>query len=773
MMSKTASILLVEDDLAILEGMADLLQLYDLNYDVRVQKATNGEEGLAVMAGETPDLIISDIMMPEMNGFEFLAAVRANSRWVHIPFIFLTAKGTKEEILEGRRSGAELYITKPFIGDELLELVKTQLDRSFELRQVRDQRIDSLKRNVLQLLNHEFRTPLTYVTAYYEMLADSLLEADDASMLQEYLRGIQVGSQRLATLVEDLIKIISIRTGEAHTLYQRDARRIDNVGTLLHQRAQAIAPAAAQHNIRLKHEIAPKLPSIFGVPALISDMFDRLLDNALKFTQVQPRPEKAICVRAATADGEVHLAVEDTGIGFPPHIAGLLFDLFFQYNRERLEQQGSGAGLAIVKGYAELHHARIEVDSDVGVGSRFTLVFPVYGRAASQVQTDSDQRPRATVLVVEDDPHLLDGLKELLELADVPYRFHVLTAGNGAEGLALLERYQPDLIISDVMMPVMGGYEFLRQVRANPAWLQIPFIFLTAKGEREDIHRGRRSGVEEYITKPYDIDELVDLTIAQLDRHFQRQGAMNQSFESLKRSILGMLQPDFRDPLNLVTSYSQKLAESLERAETDAELMASLQGIQAGSQRVTRLVEDFIAVAEYKTGEARSAFAIRAERLPNVGALLYEAVYDRVYGQPELGIQFQFGLLDQLPPVLGDRERLLSTFRRLIDALIALGPDGAPAVLRLASRVTDGSVALMVAVSASKISAGATAKIAEFLAGDDEVLEVPSYGPSLTVVKWAIRLHDGRIELGELENGGLVIRILLPVLAHASTPKKP
>lgn len=770
-MTKTASILLVEDDLAILEGMADLLQLYGLDYDVRVQKATNGEEGLAVMASETPDLIISDIMMPEMNGFEFLSAVRANAHWVHIPFIFLTAKGKREEILEGRRSGAELYITKPFIGDELLELVKTQLDRAYELRQVREQRIDSLKRNVLQLLNHEFRTPLTYVTAYYEMLADSLLEADDASTLQEYLRGIQVGSQRLSTLVEDLIKIIAIRTGEAHAHYQRDARRIDNLGTLLRQRGQALAPAAAQHGIHLRYDIAARLPSILGVPALINDMVDRLLDNALKFTQVQSRPEKMICVRAAAVAGEVHLAVEDSGIGFPPHITGLLFDLFFQYNRERLEQQGSGAGLAIVKGYAELHHARIEVESQVGAGSRFSLIFPPYERTVSHVDANSEQRLRATVLVVEDDPHLLDGLKELLELADGPYVFHVLTAGTGAEGLTVLERYQPDLIISDVMMPVMGGYEFLRQVRRNPAWLQIPFIFLTAKGEREDIHRGRRSGAEEYITKPYDIDELIDLTITQLDRHFQRQGALSQSFESLKRSILGMLQPDFRDPLNLVTSYSQKLAESLERAETDVELMASLQGIQAGSQRVTRLVEDFIAVAEYKTGEARSAFAVRAEPLPNVGALLYEAAYERVYGQPDNGIQFQFDLHEQLPPVLGDRERLLATFKRLIDTVIALCPGERPAVLRLASRSINSSVALLVAVSASQISASTIGQIADFLAGDDEVLEAPLYGPSLTVVKWAIRLHEGRIELRELESGGLIIRIVLPALVHATASK--
>jgi two-component system, sensor histidine kinase and response regulator len=764
-MTTTASILLVEDDLAILEGMADLLQLYGLDYEVRVQKATNGEEALALMSQETPDLIISDIMMPRMNGFQFLAAVRDNARWVHIPFIFLTAKGKKEEILEGRRSGAELYITKPFVSDELMELVKTQLDRSFELRRVREQRIDSLKRNILQLLNHEFRTPLTYVTAYYEMLADSLLQVEDASTLQEYLRGIQVGSQRLTTLVEDLIKIIAIRTGEAHATFQREAQQIGNVGSLLRARAEAIAPVAHQHGIRMEDEIASKLPPIYGVPSLLSDVFDRLLDNAVKFTQVQSRAEKVIRVSATTADGEVHLTIADTGIGFPPHITGLLFDLFFQYNRERLEQQGSGAGLAIVKGYAELHQARIEVESQVEVGSCFTLIFPVYRRSTARTPAETRQRQRATVLVVEDDPHLLEGLSELLELANGPYALHVLTAGNGQEGLAVLDRYQPDLIISDVMMPVMGGYEFLRHVRANPAWVQIPFIFLTAKGEREDVHRGRRSGVEEYITKPYDIDELVTLTFTQLDRHFQRQGALNQSFENLKRSILGMLQPDFRGPLTLVTSYSQRLAESLERAETDADLLTSLQGIQASSQRVTRLVEDFIAMAEYKTGEARTAFEVRAESLQNVGVLLYEAAYERMYGQGDQELQFQFDLQEQIPAVRSDRERLLSTFRRLFDVVASLSPANEPTVVRVASRANTKRVALLVAASTTQLSPEQRAEIRDFLVGDEEVLEVPSYGPSLSVVKWAIRLHGGDIELKELDGRGLVFRILIPVSA--------
>jgi K+-sensing histidine kinase KdpD len=304
-------------------------------------------------------------------------------------------------------------------------------------------------------------------------------------------------------------------------------------------------------------------------------------------------------------------------------------------------------------------------------------------------------------------------------------------------------------------------------VRANPAWVQIPFIFLTAKGEREDIHRGRRSGAEEYITKPYDFDELVDLTMAQLDRYFQRQGALDQNFENLKRSILAMLRPDFRGPLDLVNSYSQRLAESLEHAETDADMIASLQGIQASSQQLTRLVEDFIAMAEFRTGEARTAYTLRAQPLKNVGAILYEAVYERMYGQQDSHVRFEVDLQQQMPAVTGDRERLLATFRRLIDVVVGFCPDQTPVVIRIASRANEQVAGLLVAATASNLSAEERRKVEEFLNGDEELLETPIYGPALTVVKSAIRLHNGRIELKEWNTAGLMVRIVFPIARPA------
>lgn len=764
-MNESATILLVEDDASILNGMADLLQLFDIGYQVSVLKASDGVEGIERLNEVIPDLIISDIMMPRLNGFEFLSRVRENPAWVHIPFIFLTAKGKKQDIREGRRSGAELYITKPFVSSELLELVKSQLERTFQLQRARQQRLGVLKRNLLQLLNHEFRTPLTYVTAYYDMLADSIVSVEDPSSLHEYLRGIQVGCVRLTKLVEDLIKIMELRTGEVVTQFREHARPLPQVGDLFRRRGERIEELARESGISIEYEIQPDLPTVLAEQDLLGDAIDRLLDNALKFTQARREGPRKIRLATGIQDGSILLSVQDSGVGFPTHVKDQLFELFFQYNRERLEQQGSGSGLTIAKGYIELHHGRIVVQSEEGIGSTFSILLPPYEAYSEMVESTPDKRrQQATILIVEDDLHLLEGLCELMQMADSPYDLHVVTAVNGQEGLRALEKHQPDLIISDVMMPVMGGYDFLERIRANAAWLQIPFIFLTAKGEHDDVHRGRRSGAEEYITKPYDIDELMDLTITQLDRYFQRQGAVDQSFEALKRSILSMLQPDFKRPLDMVSSYSEKLAGDLENVQTDEDLVTSLHGIQDSSERLTRLVEDFITMAEFRTGEAEAAFRMRAVPEKNVGLVLYEAAFALQLDGELPTVEFSYDLNHDVPAVLCDREKLQDVFRRLVSFFVAARDDTTAAVhLGLSASEWHDKACLSITAEGVHLPAELVSELSWYLQeSEGGFSDLTDIGPTWIVINNIIILHGGSLVLEQLADGRYELRLLFP-----------
>lgn len=751
-MNRSASILLVEDDQSMLNGMHDLFQMPGLlekvgiDYEVEVKTANNGQEALDIMADYTPDLIVSDIMMPVMDGYEFLHRVQENPQWLYIPFIFLTAKGHKEEILDGQLRGANLYITKPFASIELLDLIRSQLDRSFQRQLTNQQNIVNLKKGILQILNHEFRTPLTYVTAYYEMLSDSVTRFPDNHNFQEYLRGIQAGCVRLTKLIEDFILVIELRTGEYKSKYQRRARLVTTINSLVQTAVQKYEEEAARKGIEIVLSLTPDLLPVHGDLKSLQAIFDRLLNNAIKFTSPKKGETPQIQISTACRGNDVFISFHDEGIGFPQDISKQIFDLFFQYNRGLMEQQGAGTGLTVVKGLVELHNGRIEVTSQEGIGSTFTVILPVFSGSFEKT-TDQLQRPQATILVVEDEESLLLGLKELLEIASEKYDLTVLTAANGQQGLAKLSQHKPDLIISDIMMPVMDGLVFLQNVRQNPDWIHIPFIFLTAKGERHDIHRGLSKGAEIYITKPYDSDELLQHVTSKLDQYFQLQNVLNENFDSLKRGILQLITPDFRLPLTAVQEYSDVLASGLENVRSDEDLKRSLHGIQEGSVRLTNLVEDFISLAELKTGEAETAYALREQPIYNFGHLLCEISQSNPYINSREDISVRCNILEELPPVYGDAESLRDGIRRLLEVTVKLCPNGEKQELVLTVLQIGDEICCNLTLPAAA-PRDAVDEMTAFLANDDmNSLETKFYAPSLTIARSYILLNNGRIQV--------------------------
>lgn len=760
MAAKAATILLVEDDRSMLEGIRDLLTLAELGYQVEVLTAGNGRLGLEAVQQHPPDLIISDIMMPELDGFELLQRIRQNPEWVHIPVIFLTARGSKQDIHKGRTSGAELYITKPFDSVELVELVRGQLDRAFQLQESRQQSLAGLKKDILQILNHEFRTPLTYVTAYYEMLADSMSHMQEDENFQEFLRGIQVGCVRLTRLVEDLIQVLEIRTGEMKAKVEANARPIANLPQIMQEAITAVQDATPHYQVPIHFAPVPFCPPVFGDADRLRQVFVRLLQNAVKFTFSRKRQQGNVYASLQILDREIQIMVVDEGVGFPPHVKERLFDLFFQHNREVLEQQGAGAGLTIAKAVVELHGGRIAAENRPdNLGSIFTLWLPIYVPGLQRVQTPKTPEVirAATVLVVEDDVHLLLGLQELLQICEGKYQLTAQIASNGRVGLDMLAQQKPDLIISDIMMPEMGGYEFLAQVRRNPEWVQIPFIFLTAKGERDDIHQGRRSGVEEYITKPYDGDELLDLVVTQLDRHFLVQGALHQDFETLKRDILQLITPDFRLPLSTVSEYSARLVADLAEVKTDQDLKQSLYEIKGGSNKLTRLIEDLITLAELETGEMETAFSLRAGPVRDLGLYLYEAAQTQLAAAEQLGITIQCQLIQEMPYVFSDGVSLQAGLQRLVELLVLYCQQAGyrgPLRLQAVDRKDEAHLIFHAPVSLPQADAVA-------LASDGKTAVSADTSPNIRILRGVVALHNGRIQL-QPNATGVDIIIALP-----------
>ncbi len=767
---RQAAILLVEDDKAILEGIADLLllELGKMGYDLDVQMAEHGAAALRILTGFTPDLIISDIMMPIMGGYAFKEKVQTNPAWVHIPFFFLTAQSDRQAISEGHRSGVERYITKPFDTNELVGQVKTQLELNHQRRMLHQEKFDSLKRDFTWMINHELRTPLTYVSAYFELLKESIAHLDDTGYSEESLRGIQGGCVRLIRLVESFIRVIDLRTGEAQKGFRESVEVIEDVSGWLQTAIEIPANIAAASLITFSQNIPDNLPPLWGNRNSLNEVIERLLDNAIKFTRIKDSAtaDKTISFSAWSQQQQLVIQITDSGIGFPGYARDQIFELFYQHNRSHLEQQGSGTGLSIVKGLVGLHRGRVDAESEEGVGSTFTVTLPLHQpEATSNGTAPTIVKKPVTLLIIEDDPHLLDGLADILELPyGHPYQFNIIRANNGREGLRRLEKIKPDLIISDIMMPIMDGYAFYQHVRENSNWLHIPFIFLTARGERKDIYKGHILGAEDYITKPYDNDDLVNRVVARLNRYFEQQESVQHNIEEWKRVILHLLEPDITNPILSVSTYSQKLTAQLQQVTNEEELREPLLGIQAGSQQLTRLIENFIALTELKTGETAKAYEKLRGITVELPLLISETIYEYQSEAGEAGITLHLPEITNTPPIMGE----VSLLHRLFGHTIRFGMMvcAAQQCTHIYTFVkTDGHNKVEIVMDLPRVSLTTHDQAlieALFIRNDQQAFRLLEYGPGLTIVKGLIDLHNGLVEL-EQDDAGCRLCIELPI----------
>ncbi|MCZ7540339.1 MAG: response regulator [Anaerolineae bacterium] len=366
-----ATILVVEDDLHLLEGIRDILAIN--GYEVWT--ASNGQVGLQVLQDQAraPDLIVSDIMMPRMDGYDFFEAVRAESTWVHIPFIFLTAKGEHEDVKRGKRMGAEDYVIKPFDADDLLVAVSAKLERRQQIERHWQNEVSTIKQNILMILNHEFRTPLTYVVAYADMVhrdADTL-SVDD---MRAFLRGINAGANRLRRLVENFILLVELETGEAAQTFNWRRGTLADFEALLGSATAKYQDMAEGRQVAISVEVDEELPPVTADAQYLAAAVECLIDNAVKFSD---KPGSVVTVRAYRDGDGVCLAVRDQGRGIPPNERENIFQSFYQVERHKYEDQGAGSGLAIVNRVTRLHGGNITLNSTVGEGSEFVIHLPI------------------------------------------------------------------------------------------------------------------------------------------------------------------------------------------------------------------------------------------------------------------------------------------------------------------------------------------------------------------------------------------------------------
>ena len=363
-------LMVVEDEPSMLAVLREVLETEGFE----VYCASDGVEALDMLKrNPLPDLIISDVMMPRMDGFELLRRVRRIDAMVNVPFMFLTARSEQSEVSVGKSLGADDYIPKPFNYQELLTVVRARLDRYRAMAHHQTSQIAELKRQILMLLNHEFRTPLTLIVAYTNMLRDFSDRPISHEELVEFLENVTSGAQRLRRLVENFILLVELNySGQNDSSLEWRMHRIDDPLKLLRDSLESVSRLSTQ--CLFEFEVESNLPPFTGDRDSLVIAIRELIDNAIKSSP----PGATITIGAYHREGMIHLRVEDHGRGIPQHEVAKIGEAFYQIERGKMETQGAGTGLAIVGAIANKHGGRVTVEATPNVCTVFSLVLPTF-----------------------------------------------------------------------------------------------------------------------------------------------------------------------------------------------------------------------------------------------------------------------------------------------------------------------------------------------------------------------------------------------------------
>jgi two-component system, sensor histidine kinase and response regulator len=347
-----AKILVIEDEEAIRENILDLLEAENFES----MGAANGKIGIKMAIAQIPDLILCDMMMPEIDGHGVLKALRSEPITATIPFIFLTAKAEKTDIRLGMELGADDYITKPCTPQELLKAVAIRLDKHKAISIKSQKTLDELRSNISMSLPHELRTPLNAIMGFSELILSeySILEESDILEMMGY---IQLSGHRLYRLIQNFLLYtdLEIAATNPELLKEMRSSEFSCVESLLSEKARQQAKQANRiDDLQLNLENS----SVAIDSMRLTKILEELLDNAFKFSS-EGTP---VFVTALVENQRFILSVKDQGRGMTvDQIAQL--EAYMQFDRQLYQQAGLGLGLAIVKRITELHGGNLEVES--------------------------------------------------------------------------------------------------------------------------------------------------------------------------------------------------------------------------------------------------------------------------------------------------------------------------------------------------------------------------------------------------------------------------
>ncbi|MBL8148869.1 MAG: response regulator [Blastocatellia bacterium] len=469
-----------------------------------VKKAKSGREALDAIRQEPPDLVMLDIMMPEMDGYDVCRTLKSEELLKDIPIIFISALDDPFDKVKAFEVGGVDYVSKPFHAKEVIARVEVQLKIRLLQKDLEKQRLEAIEANrakslFLSNMSHELRTPLNAILGFAQLMQrDPDLNEDNREKVSIILRS----GEHLLTLIDDVLSLSKIEAGRM-SLNEKDF----DLHVLLHALQEMLGVKVKAKGLKLVFSLSNLPHFVYGDDVKLRQILLNLLGNAVKFTQTG-----TVTLRAGWDGKRATFEIEDTGYGISQEDLVKIFEPFVQTESGRISQEGTGLGLALSRKFADLMKGEITVKSQLGYGTTFKLEVPLVEIKSEQKQVRRkvvglENGQQYKILIADDTIEHRYLLAKLLSSVG----FEIREAEDGQEAINIWKAWSPDLIWMDVRMPKMDGLEVTRYIRQheNPE-KKVVIVTLTSAAfdhERETIFA---AGVNDLVTKPFKEERIFE-----------------------------------------------------------------------------------------------------------------------------------------------------------------------------------------------------------------------------------------------------------------------
>ena len=504
-------------------------------------KASSASEALQSLLDNEIAVVLVDVCMPDLDGYELAAMIRQHPRFQKTSIIFVSAiMMTDLDRLRGYESGGVDYVPVPVVPEILrakvsifaelfrktraLERLNAELEERVAERTsalaattLALQEANQRKDEFLAMLAHELRNPLAPIRTAVQLLRLKELGETHRQRARDV---IERQVEHLVNLIDDLLDVSRITRGMI-TLQLEPVL----VAAIVARAVETARPAIDAQRHALELDLPDELISVEGDKTRLVQVIANILHNAAKFMD----PGGRIRLRAVREGQYVAIKIADTGIGIAPEVMPKIFELFTQvHSKSERAQGGLGIGLALVRRLTEMHGGTVNAVSDgSGRGAEFTVRLPIMATPPA-VMANPTKEPRTLpeierqrILVADDNHDAAEALSLQLQLAGHDVR----TVHDGAEALAVAKTFEPDIILLDLGMPKMDGYEVARQVRLVGAAGRATLIALTGWGQQQDRDRTKAAGFDAHLVKPVAEDLLFEALAAAVAGRRRIEGA--------------------------------------------------------------------------------------------------------------------------------------------------------------------------------------------------------------------------------------------------------